>query len=71
MTMPKLSAAAESALAETRGFLIGAVCPAQGAVYAELVTAGMIGRHGGLTVRGSIRTERLKNAKLDALFGAE
>ncbi len=38
-------------------------------VFVTLLGKKLIGSNGGLTRKGSIRTERLKSAQLDRLFG--
>jgi hypothetical protein len=36
----------------------------------QLFDEGLIGANGGLTLRGSIRAERMKDRELDDLFGS-
>jgi hypothetical protein len=52
------------------GYHVGAAVPALPAERAALRDAGMVGANGGLTLRGSIRAERLKDRELDDLFGS-
>jgi hypothetical protein len=51
------------------GYHVGAAVPGLECERAALRDAGMIGESGGLTLRGSIRAERLKDRELDDLFG--
>ncbi len=57
-------------LLTTPGFGVGAMPQIESpSIFATLRREGLIGINGGLTRKGSIRTERLKSAQLDRLFG--
>ncbi len=57
-------------LLTTPGFAMGAKPLIEsGSVFKALWDERLIGLNGGLTRKGSIRTERLKSAQLDRLFG--
>jgi hypothetical protein len=57
-------------LKDALGYHVGAAVPALAPERAALRDAGMIGANGGLTLRGSIRAERMKDRELDDLFGS-
>lgn len=48
------------------GGVVSAACPPE--VWEELRGMDMIGRNGGLTVKGSILAERLQDAEIERLF---
>jgi hypothetical protein len=59
----------EEILLQARGHAQGNPCNAIGPEMRQLFEAGLIGKNGGLTRKGSIAAERAKSAQLDALFG--
>lgn len=61
----------EEILTASAGYHQGALTGAIGSEMRQMFNAGLIGVNGGLTLKGSILAERLKNAQLDALFGPE
>jgi hypothetical protein len=56
-------------LKDALGYHVGAATRAIGPEMRQLFDEGLIGANGGLTLRGSIRAERLKDRELDNLFG--
>jgi hypothetical protein len=60
----------ETALKSTKGFAVGAkpVLVKGSPLFRAMLSEGLIGANGGLTLKGSIRTEKLKNGAIDALL---
>lgn len=60
----------EELLLNAKGWNQGAKVSVVGPEMRQLFDAGLIGRSGGLTRKGSIAAERAKRAELNAAFGA-
>jgi len=68
--MMNLSENEKRTLAGAKGSRIGTEVQADPGTMMGLRDAGMVGRNGGLTMKGSIAAQKLQDAQLDALFGS-